>query len=299
MRVGLPRTAGERAGALACLLGAGRRDGTARVSEAISLAESGTIDLSGLIGAWNGDEPVGASLWCRTGDGSAFVWPPDLGPDGRPADAVALLEEVIARCRAAGCSYAQSAIEPERSDHADSLRSVGFRLLTDLLFLKRNVTEPLPAVRPLRGRLVSYSESSSDRFAELIERTYAASDDCPGFHGFRSASEALRSYESAGRFTPERWRLVEQAERDVAVILVNEHDERAREIVYLGAAPDARRQGLGRTLIGLELEDARRDGFPTLVTAADANNVAAVTLYSRMGFFPGERKSIYLIRLAR
>lgn len=299
MRIGPPETEQERAEALACLL---RVDadpsGAERLSEGIALANSGEIDLRGLVAAWKEGRAICAALFCLSPDGSAFVWPPEFRADGRYEDAVAVLCEIASQVDVSGCLFAQAIVEPDRSDHRGALEAAGFPYLTDLLYLQRPLGGPIPLPNAVKGRLVTYSEPLAAKFAAVIERTFTDSRDCPGFTGIRSAADALRSYRWAGDFTPQRWQLVERGSEDVAVILVNDRpEERAREIVYFGVVPEARRQRMGRELVTTALHEARDAGLDCVVAAVDASNAPAVDLYNSLGFLPASRRAVFLRRV--
>ncbi len=296
MRIGKPRTRRERAEALACLLGGGRSADSARAQEALRLADSGEIDLGGLVAVWRGMQAVAATISCVGADGSVFVWPPETRSAGHREEAIDLLRDIVAQADADGCPFTQSAVETGRGDQQFVLEAAGFRFLTELLCLQRPLDSLLPSLAA-SGSVVAFRDPLENRFAALIERTYAASRDCPAFAGLRSAAAALKSYRAAGDFTPERWRLLEHRGRDAAVILVNDRpDERAREIIYLGVIPEARRDGLARVLLQQALREAAQQGLDCVLTSADAANLPAVTLYSRAGFSPVSRRSIYLRR---
>jgi GNAT superfamily N-acetyltransferase len=298
MRVGPPNSEQERADALGCLLRVDADAGSSdRLRDGLALAQAGEIDLSGLVAIWQDRRAVCAALFCLSPDGSAFVWPPEIRAGGRHEDAVAVLAEVVARTEAIGCPFAQAAVEPDRKDHGNALEAVGFQFLAELIYMQRPLCDPLSWASSIAGPVVAFTEPQAGRFAEVIERTFVGSQDCPGFTGIRSASDALHSYRSAGRFTPERWRLVERADGDVAVILVNDRpDERAREIVYFGVVPEARGQGLGRDLVTTTLHEARDQGIDSVLTAVDSSNAPAVALYESLGFSPVSRRVVYLRR---
>lgn len=298
MRIGPPATEQERAEALACLLRVdGDSGGSERLCEGIALAESGEIDLGGLVAVWQEGRAVCAALFGLSPDGSAFVWPPEVRAGGRHEDAVAVLGEIAAQVDLSGCLFAQAIVEQDRPDHRAALEAAGFPYLTDLLYLQRPLGVPSPQPGAVAHRLVPYSDASAARFAAVIERTFTDSHDCPGFTGIRSAANALRSYRCAGDFTPQRWRLVERGPEDVAVILVNDRpEERAREIIYFGVVPEARRQGLGQELVATALHEARDAGLDCVVAAVDASNAPALDLYSRLGFLPASRRALFLRR---
>lgn len=298
MRIGPPRTPTERHEALACLLGvASAADRADRLREAVSLADAGEIDLSGLYAAWKGRRAVAATLFVIAPDGSAFVWPAETSAVGGQQAASLLLREVVRKIDSAGCRFAQAAVEAARADQGASLEAAGFRKLTELLFLQRPLIDPLPPPVSLDAELVAFSDQVAGRFSDAIERTYQDSRDCPGFAGIRDAADALRSYRAVGTFSPKRWRLVTLNGRDIAVILVNGRPEdRASEIVYLGVCPEARRVGWAKRLVASILHEACEAGLDSVLTSVDGTNTAAVNLYGRLGFSPIGRRHIFVRR---
>lgn len=281
---------------MACLLGVDGADDP-RVRDAGRLADLGELDLGGLVVLWRDGQAVAATISSVSQDGSAFVWPAEIASGGDPRDAVRLLGEVLARARETGCRYAQSALETDRHDQRLALEAVGFEFLTELVGLERSLKTASPRPYALPGKRIFFEESLTGRFCDVIERTYGGSRDCAGFAGMRSAAEAIESYRFAGVFAPRHWELVVVGGQDVAVMLVNfRPEEAAREIVYLGVVPEARRRGLGDALVAMALNDAAAAGDRSVLTSVDATNLPAVNLYSRAGFAPASRRAVYLWR---
>jgi ribosomal-protein-alanine N-acetyltransferase len=66
------------------------------------------------------------------------------------------------------------------------------------------------------------------------------------------------------------------------------------EILTLAVAPQARRRGLGRLLIGMAARHARELGADSLFLEVAADNIAAQALYRGVGFAAvGRRKAYY------
>ena len=83
------------------------------------------------------------------------------------------------------------------------------------------------------------------------------------------------------------------AEQEVGFILLSDVAGEA-EILTLGVAPAARRQGLGRQLLEAATAQMRQRGVSRLFLEVAADNPAAITLYDRAGFIQvGRRKSYY------
>lgn len=66
------------------------------------------------------------------------------------------------------------------------------------------------------------------------------------------------------------------------------------EILTVGVAPWARRQGIGRALMTAAIGVARETGAEAMFLEVDVANAAAVALYERLGFLrAGLRKAYY------
>jgi ribosomal-protein-alanine acetyltransferase len=65
------------------------------------------------------------------------------------------------------------------------------------------------------------------------------------------------------------------------------------QLLNLSVVPDARREGLGRTLLMQFLEDARRLGAEQVFLEVRAGNDSAIALYERAGFASVGRRTAY------
>ena len=66
------------------------------------------------------------------------------------------------------------------------------------------------------------------------------------------------------------------------------------QITNVAVHPDARRQGLGKTIVDALTEEARARGLEQISLEVRVSNQAAITLYERTGFeVAGRRKSFY------
>jgi ribosomal-protein-alanine N-acetyltransferase len=66
------------------------------------------------------------------------------------------------------------------------------------------------------------------------------------------------------------------------------------ELYNIAVHPSRRRLGLGSSLLGVILEEARRQGFTRVVLEVRAGNVPAIGLYRSLGFTPcGLRRNYY------
>lgn len=251
--------------------------------------------LDGLLIAEAGPRLLGAALYVTQPGGVAFVWPPGVVNDCSPTDVgVRLLDEAARRIDAAGCRLAQCLIEPG-SAAASLLERAGFPQLTQLIYLERPLDAPLAPIGDQSLTAVTYDgERNHERFAALLEATYAGSLDCPELNGVRTADEALAGHRGTGRFDPRLWTLYHAAGQDAGLMLVVEHPAlRAREIVYMGVAPEARGRGVGSAMLVDALQAARAAGCETILLGVDVRNHVACALYERQGFVELCRRVIH------
>ena len=65
------------------------------------------------------------------------------------------------------------------------------------------------------------------------------------------------------------------------------------QVLNLSVVPDARRQGIGRTLLRLFVDDARNVGAEQVFLEVRTSNIPAIRLYEAEGFFPVARRIDY------
>jgi GNAT superfamily N-acetyltransferase len=56
------------------------------------------------------------------------------------------------------------------------------------------------------------------------------------------------------------------------------------ELTYIGVAPEARGQGLGKTILAAFVEAARGAGYTSVALSVETDNPAAIALYTNFGF---------------
>lgn len=56
------------------------------------------------------------------------------------------------------------------------------------------------------------------------------------------------------------------------------------ELTYIGVAPAARGQGLGKTILAAFVESARAAGYTSVALSVETDNPAAIALYTKFGF---------------
>lgn len=284
----LPARPGYRATALSLLFGGLPEDERqTQTSELLEAARRGEICLDGLLLAEADGEPAGAALYIVQRDRTAFVWPPVVS-DHPAVDGIsdALMQELVRRIDAASAWFGQAIVEPDERHDRDVLTRNGFASILDLIYLQRPLNEPLPDRAEAGLETVAYDpRTNRGRFAEVIEQTYIGSLDCPELKGFRTGEEALAGHEAAGEFHPSRWKIYRAGSRDVGVLLLTDQPEqRAWEVVYMGIIPEARGRGTGRAMLLCGLHEAREAGRDSVLLAVDSRNDPAIKLYRELGF---------------
>lgn len=282
----------------------------ARLRDAVSASERGSLNLDHLLLAEIDGVPVGAALVMFQSDGVALVWPPVVSCGAVDEQAVEdlLMDEVCRRIDSAESRLGQCLLAPDHHVEKELLGRHGFEQAADMFFLACTLSDvKLPskktAVDRLKVSIETYSPETADRFAQIVEATYVDSLDCPYLTGFRTGSEAIASHKLSGVFDPSRWALYSIDGRDAGVILLNDHpDQEAVELVYLGVVPEARGRGLGRRMLHQGLTESARRGQNAMFLAVDCENHFANALYGESGFVELARRRVMLRhpgRLAR
>jgi ribosomal-protein-alanine N-acetyltransferase len=90
------------------------------------------------------------------------------------------------------------------------------------------------------------------------------------------------------------------AEREITGFILDLIGPEDAEILTIGVAPETRRRGLARALIGNLAKRARQRGARRLLLEVAADNDAAITLYKSSGFILlGERPGYYRLPTGR
>lgn len=262
------------------------------------LAGTVAIDLSGLLIAMKGREVVGAALSLMQPDGCGFFWPPRTTYDSASAEVGdALLKELKRQHDAANAWISQCILDPHESEHRLALERNGFEHLANLLYLHRDLNDPIPQFGSHLSVTAVNPDEESQRFARIIEVTYEQTRDCPGLNGLRTGLEAVAGHQSTGGYLCNDWYIFQDAEEDVGVlILADQAEQDAWEIVYMGIVPQARGRGYGREVVLQALAAASRSPRGGLLLAVDGNNSPAIRVYESLGFRLLVEKSVYIRR---
>ncbi len=259
---------------------------------------------------------VGALLTQPLAGKAAAVWAPEVKPSWRRPVWLGLIKAALANLKARGFRLAQAVLDESAGLRAaHDLTRGGMPRITELLYLERDTTLPLPVLREDRSNLSprekraaspqfewrSFEPSLATEFRSVLQATYEGSLDMPELEGARALEDIMASHRAAGRFDPERWQMgyIPGKPGAASVLLMSEvpsHD--VWEIVYLGLTPAARGMGLGRAVLRHALELARCH-VAQIELAVDCRNTPATRLYHSTGFIARDRRAVHLAILGQ
>lgn len=246
--------------------------------------------FNGLLVAATPDELIGATWAQLTKGRTAIVWLPDANC---PA-AVKLMEALAAFLDENKIALAQFLVNPDGVVASELLTAAQFQKLAKLAYLTVD-SQMLPTEQP-EGPLTFQANAAAqpERLGELLLRSYQGSQDCPQLNGVRNIADVLEGYRLQGTFAPERWFVVEQADRDVGALILTAHAESGNwELVYMGLVPESRGAGLGRHVLEFAMWQARLGGAERLVLAVDEANHYALEMYQLAGFVAWDYRTVY------
>jgi ribosomal protein S18 acetylase RimI-like enzyme len=267
-----------------------------RAQESLKAAERGEVSLRELVVAEMDGRLVGAGLLTAQSGRIGFVWPPGVprGEAFRAEIQHAILTTMARRLDELELCIGQVILDPKELAMRAVLAQSGFPHLTDLHYMVCPAEFAPASELPSDIETETFSATNSERFAQVLDRTYIGTLDCPELDGVRSAQDAIAAHQGTGKFDPNRWWLYRHQNRDAGVLFLNEHPERELlEIVYLGVVPEARGKGLGQLMVERALAEAHR-AKQSLVLAVDTRNLPARQIYQKAGFLDVTVQSVHL-----
>ena len=262
---------------------------------------------------WRATDAGGATLGAAWGQlrpgGAALVWPPqwrtanDVAATAIPPSpevSQALLDHLTAALAARGCTLGQSLLISADCAEADALSAAGFQHLAELTYLVGETidVDTRPSLAERGGSPVTFepfTEPDRDRLADVVERSYVDTLDCPALNGLRTGREMLEEYDVAGAGGSRSWRFVVNDGRDVGCLILAEHAEQDQvELVYMGLVPEARGRSWGALVARESLRIAASLGRARVVLAVDSTNLPAARAYERVGFLPWEKRHAFI-----
>jgi ribosomal protein S18 acetylase RimI-like enzyme len=238
------------------------------------------------------------AAWAQVQPGRvASVWPAVIREEAPAATSDALLAATVEWLGRQGVRLAQVLLAVDASRQRTELSAHGFANLADLFYMVC-LAGRFPDSEPdSRVQFEPVSPTAPARLAEIVERTYERTLDCPQLNGVRDVADVLAGYRACGTFDPRRWLIARVVGADVGCLLLADHAADDQwEIVYAGLVPEARGRGYGLLMAQHAQGLARAAGRARLVLAVDAANVPAVKMYERAGFVAWDRRSA-LVRI--
>jgi ribosomal protein S18 acetylase RimI-like enzyme len=227
----------------------------------------------------------------------ASLWPPVAKDDAPETTNDALLSAMVQWLGRQDVRLAQVLLPVDASRQRAQFAAHGFDHLADLFYMV-SLSAGFPEHEPqsaLQFQPVSATEPA--RLAEIVERTYERTLDCPQLNGVRDITDVLAGYRACGEFDPRHWLIVCAGGVDIGCLLLADHAADDQwEIVYAGLVPAARGRGYGRLMARHAQFLARAAARARLVLAVDATNIPAVKMYERAGFVAWDRRSA-LVRI--
>lgn len=272
------------------------QDHDARIDKAMALLERGELESGGVLVARSAGRLCGALVCTPLRGAGGLVWPPQVasGPNAA-AVADALVQHAMHWLRQRGAKLAQALLLPEDVPLAAPLERNGFKHVTTLRYLRRDLDRQSPPEQVMHVAFQSYAEADHALFHKTLISTYQGTLDCPELNGKRTLDEIVEGHQAQGVFLAEHWWLARDQDQAVGVLLINEMpDWHSWDVAYLGVVPEVRGRGLGLELIHKALREAAAAKAPWVTLAVDARNHPARRMYDRLGFTTFEEREVYL-----
>ena len=182
--------------------------------------------------------------------------------------------------------FLQLMVSPEDSHKIAFAIRAGFNRSSNIHYMYREVNSRIGVVRiPPTVTWQDYSAANHAVFADVIERTWQESLDCPEMDDTRTIEETIESYKAAGKFTRSCWSLLSVRDEPAGVCLLSPLlADNSIELTYMGIVPEYRGKGLGRIMINRALSLSAIDGYKLMTLAVDAHNHYAWQIYKASGF---------------
>ena len=254
-----------------------------------------STEVSTLLGAYRDKRLVGAVYHRLQSGRVATVWVPRTIAPEPLQTAVSLLQASLEQIAQGEVDLVQSLLEINAVADFDTLQSVGFRHVADLLYLACPLEQDAKSeISELK--FVPYHPELHNRFARIVEATYEGSLDCPEVDGIREMNDVFAGYRATGIYSPDRWLIVTEQGIDVGCLILTEYEGQGTwELVYMGLLPAARGKALGLSIV----EHAKRLALTArqtrVVLAVDANNEPALRMYAQAGFTAWTQRSVMIV----
>jgi ribosomal protein S18 acetylase RimI-like enzyme len=262
----------------------------------LDLLAAGEFDPAGLFAAHDADGVLRGAMLVQPLPGAlGLAWPPRAeGGRDRAAVEDALVRAACGWLRGRGVKVCQSFAAPADRPDMTGLERHGFRLLTQVTHLRREI-DPAGHLPEPGEPALAFARTEADPFAATLLATHDGSRDCPELTGTRAPAELLDGFRPPPHMPP-GWRyLVRHGADPVGVVLLDPGTEPAAlELAYLGLVPAARGRGWGDRLVRFAVGVAAAEQARALTLSVDVRNAPAGRLYARHGFREYDRRDVYL-----
>ncbi len=265
------------------------------VEAVLAGAEGSGATLAGLMGAWAGEELLGAVFAQVYPGRTAAVWLPRLTPDTPANTAHALMAAVCRWLPGQDVVLAQALLATVPEEDRNVLEAARFTHLAELLYLAGTSdhfqeTEPADMLQ-----FVPAGAAGQERLAALVEATYEATRDCAALDGVRPIGDVLAGYRALGDSGANEWFLVQCRGGDVGCLILADYPRQGHlELVYMGVLPAWRGRAWGIDIAQWAQWRARVLGRAQVVLAVDAANGPALAAYAAAGFRAWDQRSVYI-----
>jgi len=273
-----------------------------QVADLLANVHRRTVSIDLLLGAYRRGELITACLAAESPGAAALVFvPSNLESDAKYRATVATLKSLQTLTWKQSIVLLEVLVAPGRGALADVLKEAGFRYLTRLRYLMRDVTrkvQPLKAAHDLKW--VEYAPERESLFQQAVEETYVQSQDCPELTGLRRTAEVLAGHRATGIFDPALWWVAVRGEKPVGVLLLNRIPPwPVLEVVYMGVAHAARGTGVADALLQRAVDAGVRIGADMLSLAVDQRNIPACRMYARWDFVEKGPRDAWIVTSPR
>ncbi len=268
-----------------------------RLARAMSMVARGELTAGQILLARSDQGPPCGAMICQPLAGAcALLWPPQVpvGPQCRAIEDQ-LVQNCLHRLRQGGTKLVQAILGPTDLLLAESLERNGIQQITQVAYLRHPLGQQPQLRSQPRLRFQNHPENNWPLLAQILEKTYQGTLDCPELNGVRAMEEVLAGHRGQGVYRPDWWWLAFLDDQPVGVLFLTESpNQEGVDLSYIGVVPQARRQGIGRQLVQLALQTAQEAGAWQLTLALDVRNHPARNLYEELGFEQIGLREVYL-----
>ncbi len=220
--------------------------------------------------------------------GSAFIFISSVADLN--LDTIPLALEAVHRLKKSAAeknlNFLQLMISPDDTHKIAFANRAGFKRAADIHYMYREVNSRIGIFRiPPYVSWQTYNTDNHNVFADIIEKSWQDSLDCPDVDGLRTVEDTIKSYKASGIFTSRCWSLLCVNNEPAGVCLLSPLPSQGSiELTYMGVVPGCRGKSLGRIMLNRALSLSAIDGYKLMTLAVDSNNFYAWNIYKAAGF---------------